>query len=141
MKWEKIEKDIVLWTVGEALREYKDGALLTVEVKRWKPIRTLTQNAFFHLLVGHLAHEMDMDAGLIKDGIKEKYGYRVSMFGRLVPKPSHLCDRFDEMSALIEGGFREAGEHNPPIDMRDWIRRWEQIRKERANDDTLHGKR
>ena len=131
MKFEKIDKDQVLWCIGEALREYKDGALLTVEVKRWKPIRTLTQNAFFHLLLGHLAHEMDMDAGLIKDGIKEKYGFRVSMFGRLVPKPSHLCDRIEEMSALIEGCFREAGEQG--LDMRDWIRRWEQIRKERAN--------
>ena len=132
MKWEKIEKDIVLWTVGEALREYKDGALLTVEVKRWKPIRTLTQNGFFHLLLGYLAHEMDMDAGLIKDGIKQKYGYRMSIFGELTPKPSHLCDRFEEMSVLIEGCFREAGEQG--LDMRDWIRRWEQIRKERANE-------
>lgn len=132
MLFEKIDKDEVLWRVGEVLQGFKDGTSFTVEVKRWRPMRTLTQNAFFHLLLGHLAHEMDMDAGLIKDGIKEKYGYRIMVFGKLVPKPSHLCDRFEEMSALIEGGFREAGEQG--IDMRDWIRRWEQIKKERAND-------
>jgi hypothetical protein len=74
---------------------------------------------------------MDMDAALIKDGIKSKYGFRVSMFGRLVPKPSHLCDKFEEMSALIEGCFREAGDQG--LDMREWILRWEQIKKERAN--------
>jgi hypothetical protein len=35
------------------------------------------------------------------------------------------------MSALIEGCFREAGEQG--LDMREWILRWEQIKKERAN--------
>jgi len=129
---EKLKKEEVLWTVGEALKEYKDGALLTVEVKRYVPRRTLTQNAFFHKLIDFLAHAMDMDAGLVKDGIKSKYGYRVSVFGDLTPIPSHLCNKLEQMSALIEGCFHEAMEQG--IDMRDWIRQWEAVRKERGND-------
>ena len=132
MKADKIKKEEVLTWVREVLREYKDGASLAVEVKRYVARRTLTQNAFFHLLVGYIAHELGMDAALVKEGIKQKYGHCMVVFGRLVPIPSRLCDKLDQMSALIEGCFREAGDQG--LDMREWIRRWKQIRKERGNE-------
>lgn len=118
--------------MGEELKSYKDSSSLTVEIKRYVPLRTLTQNAFFHKLIDFLAHELDMDAGLVKDGIKSKYGYKVDVFHNLAPKPSHLCNKLEEMSALIEGCFHEAMEQN--IDMREWIARWEQVKKERGNE-------
>ena len=113
----------------EKLRQYKEKDLLSVEVKKWKPIRTLTQNKFFHLLCQYLASELKMDMALVKEGIKERYGVRVKVFDKLVPKPSHLCNKFEEMSQLIEGVFIEAGEQG--IDMTDWIKQWMEIKERR----------
>ena len=106
---------------------------LRVEIKRWKPLRTKIQNNFFHLLCSYIAKKLDMhgEAGLnlVKKGIEEKYGMQVMMFGKLIPKPSHLCNRFEEMNALIEGCFLEAGEAG--IDMTDFIKQWEEIKRKR----------
>ncbi len=113
------------------IEQYESKDLLTIEVKKYKPVRTLTQNAFFHKTVAYLAFKMGMDADFVKEGIKVLYGYKMRAYGDagLVPKPSHLCNKFEEMSALIEGCFQEAGEQG--IDMRDYILRWEQFKKEK----------
>lgn len=112
------------------MSQYKDKDLLTIEVKKYKPLRTLTQNAFFHKTVGYLAFKLGMDAGLVKEGVKDIYGYKIKgIRGNLVPKPSHLCSKFEEMQALIEGVFLEAGVQG--VDMRDYIHKWEQYKKER----------
>lgn len=114
------------------MKKYGPKDVLTIEVKKWKAPRTLTQNNFFHLLCDYLSHpsRMDMDPGLIKDGIKDRYGYKIEAFGKLIPKPSHLCDRLEEMSALVEGCFREAASQT--IDMRDFIIHWEEIKRRRS---------
>ena len=112
------------------MSQYKPDDLLTIEVKKYKPLRTLTQNAFFHKTVGYLAWKLGMDAGLVKDAIKRDYGYKAKDYkGKYIPKPSHLCNKFEEMSALIEGCFAEAGEQG--IDMREYVIKWEQYKKER----------
>lgn len=115
------------------MSQYKPTSLLTIEVKKYKPLRTLTQNAFFHKTVGYLAFKLGMDAAIVKEGIKQAYGYKVKVFGEyLVPKPSHLCNKFEEMNALFEGCFAEAGAQG--IDMRDYILKWERYKKERMNE-------
>lgn len=127
-------KEVYQW-VKERLREYKDTQSLTCEIKLYKPVRTLTQNAFFHLLCTFLSGEMGYGRNSpepVKSGIKEKYGYRMEVFGKLVPKPSHLCDKFQEMSALIEGCFLEAGDAG--IDVKSFIDRWEAIKKQREKE-------
>lgn len=104
--------------------------LLTIEVKKYKPLRTLSQNAFFHKTVGYLAFKLGMDADFVKEGIKDLYGYRMKVYqGSLIPKPSHLCNKFEEMNALIQGCFIEAGEQG--IDMHDYIHKWERYKKEK----------
>lgn len=110
------------------MNQYDEYVDLTIEVKKYKPVRTLSQNAFFHKTVAYLAHELHMDAGLVKDGIKFLYGYQMmGLRNKLVPIPSHLCNSHEEMSVLIEGCFIEAGEQG--IDMRDYINEWEQYKK------------
>ena len=129
MKCTKITKEYAYFKCQEALNKFPDRTYLDIEIKKHKEIRTLNQNAFFHHLCGWLGHELGMDASLIKDGIKERYGVRVKVFGEYVPKPSHLCNKFEEMNALIEGCFIEAGEQG--IDTREKVLEWEQIKKER----------
>jgi len=112
------------------MKQYKPDDQLTIEVKKYKPVRTLTQNAFFHKTVGYLAFKLGMDAVDVKEGIKSMYGYKMRVYGGdLIPKPSSQCNKFEEMSALIEGCFREAGEQS--IDMRDYVLQWERFKKER----------
>ncbi len=119
------------------MSQYNDKDLLTIEVKKYKPLRTLSQNAFFHKTVAYLAFKLGMDAEFVKEGIKDLYGYRMKVYqGSLIPKPSHLCNKFEEMNALIEGCFREAGEQQ--IDMRDYIQKWEEFKKDK--DKTLDKK-
>lgn len=120
---------------GYEMKKYSPKDLLTIEVKKWKARRTLTQNNFFHLLCDYLSHpsRMDMDAGLIKDGIKDRYGYKIEAFGKLIPKPSHLCNKLEEMSALIEGCFREAA--SQAIDVRDFVVHWEQLKRRKQGND------
>ena len=102
-------------------------------------MRTKDQNSFFHLLCGYLAKELKMygetGLGLVKEGIKQKYGVQMKMFGKLIPKPSRLCNKYEEIDALIEGCFIEAGEAG--IDMTEFIKHWKEIRKERGKDEQL----
>ncbi|MDD5065367.1 MAG: hypothetical protein PHQ35_11490 [Phycisphaerae bacterium] len=54
---------------------------------------------------------------LIKEAIKEKYGYRIPspLEDKLIVKPSHLYEQ-DEIDVLIEGVHMEAAEHGVFID-------------------------
>ena len=117
--------------VGEYLKDKKDNEFFNTEIKKWMPLRTLSQNAFFHLLCSYLSKEMGYsnEPEPVKTGIKEKYGYKMKIFDELVPKPSHLCSKYEEMDSLIEGCFMEAGDQG--IDMRHFIDKWNEIKKER----------
>lgn len=82
---------------------------VVVTVSKWRPRRSLPANALFHALIGEIARLTGMDSGLVKEGIKQAYGPKVKVFGRLVAKPSHLCDTV-EMSDLIRGAEIELAE-------------------------------
>lgn len=112
--------------LGEYLNIQKDNAFFNTEIKKWKPLRTLKQNSFEHLLYDYVGYKLGMDPGIVKIGIKEKFGPFIMSFEKLVPKPSHLCD-IEEISPRIEGCFAEAGDQG--IDMREFIERWQEIKQ------------
>ena len=114
--------------VRDYLEAQKDDAYFTITIKRWRERRTITQNNFFHLLCDHLGHRLGMDPALVKEGIKQQHGYKERFGDVLVPKPSSMCNKFEEMSALIEGCFIEAGEQG--VDMREFIAEWEEYKKQ-----------
>jgi hypothetical protein len=83
---------------------------VTVEIKPWKPRRSLPQNALFHALCGEIARITGMDSTLVKEGVKDLYGPKIpGIHDRLIPKPSHLCDKL-EMADLIMGAEVELTE-------------------------------
>jgi hypothetical protein len=83
---------------------------VTVEIKPWKPRRSLPQNALFHALCGEIARITGMDSTLVKEGVKDLCGPKIpGIHGRLIHKPSHLCDKL-EMADLIMGAEVELTE-------------------------------
>jgi hypothetical protein len=87
-----------------------ESCRVTVEIKPWKPRRSLPQNALFHALCGEIARITGMDSTLVKEGVKDLYGAKIpGIHGRLIPKPSHLCDKM-EMADLIMGAEVELTE-------------------------------
>ncbi len=72
----------------------------------------------------------------VKEGIKDCYGYKQPhpfKEEKFVNIGSSDCNKFEEMTALIEGCFIEAGEQG--IDMREFIIQWEKIRMSRSMKD------
>ena len=126
MKIIKKDRHETYQELGEYLKNRKDNEFFNVEIKKWKPIRTLKQNSFEHLLYDYVGYMLGMDPGIVKIGIKEKYGPFIMSFDKLVPKPSHLCNIL-EISPRIEGCFIEAGDQG--IDMREFINQWQEIRQ------------
>ena len=105
--------DILLDRLDEFNDWYKINNIgneyIVIEVKRWKPTRSLSSNAYLHAIIGEIASATGMDRELIKQGIKEQYGAKMAYNGRLVCKPSHLMDT-EEFSELIRGAEIEATE-------------------------------
>lgn len=114
--------------------------IFNLTLKIYKQKRTLSQNAFFHLLISEIAFKIygqrtEYLTDLIKQGIKEKYGYRIeSPFDRniFIPKPSRQCNKFEEFSVLIEGCFNELIELD--YDITEFLKQYEKIKKDRLND-------
>ena len=103
----KYRRDMLCFDAPGILTAYiQDNKLfdeyLAVEIHKWKPRRSLPQNALFHALCSEISRLTGMDADLIKEGIKDQYGPRMRWHDRLVVKPSHLCDA-EEMGELIRG--------------------------------------
>jgi hypothetical protein len=81
-----------------------------VEIREWRPRRSLNQNALFHALCAEISRLTGMDRELVKQGIKEVYGPKTpGLHGRMMVKPSHLCDKL-EMADLIMGAEVELTE-------------------------------
>jgi hypothetical protein len=92
-----------------------DTGRYIVDIRKWKPRRSLDQNAYFHALCGEIARLTGMDRDLIKEGLKEQYGVKVEYKGRRINRPSHLMDSA-EIGDLIRGAEIEladaGGDHN-----------------------------
>ena len=90
-------------TIGTSFDFPAIDGRVTLEVKPYKPRRSLSQNALFHALCAEIARITGMDASMVKEGIKQAYGVKVkALHGVLVPKPSHMMDT-PEMADLIRG--------------------------------------
>lgn len=126
MKIVKENRHEIYRKVGEYLKDKKDNEFFNTEIKKWKPIRTLKQNSFEHLLYDYVGCMLGMDPAEVKIGIKEKYGPYIISFDKIAPKPSHLCN-IEEISPRIEGCFIEAGDQG--IDMREFIKQWQEIKQ------------
>lgn len=100
------------------------------------PRRTLTQNAFIHLLFDWLGHNTGMDPDLVKEGILEKYGTRQDnpflAGGKMVRRTRQYT--VDEITPLVEGCFIEAAEAG--VDVVAFIEEWERIKRERKQQAT-----
>jgi len=127
----KVDRHLAWKRVHDYFKLQKNDVYFNIEIKRWRERRTITQNNFFHLLCDDLGRELGMDPALVKEGIKQKYGYKERFGDVLVPKPSSMCNKFEEMSALIEGVFIEAGEQG--VDMREFIAEWKEIKEQSIN--------
>ena len=140
MKLVNVDRVQVYRAVVDTIKRKSDKEKWSVELKKYMPRRTLKQNSYFHKLCQLLAQYDGSDPDLIKDGIKEKYGYKVETpLGNLVPKPSHLCDIGDEMHALIRGCVIEGADRG--CDTSQWEIDYKAI-KEKENETTrnqVHG--
>lgn len=107
--------------------------------KKPKPKVTNPQIRLYWKTLNYFAHALGLwDEESIKylhEGIKEKYGYKKSTdikdkTGDYIKVPMGLseCNRFEEFEALFEGIFLEACDQG--IDMGEYIKEWEKIRKE-----------
>lgn len=99
-------------------RDLKLGTRYVLELREWKPRRSLSQNAIWHAIIGRIAHETGNDADGVKAYLKESYGLKERVFGELVTKPSHRYD-ISEWPMLMEPAIALAGEYG--VDIRDII--------------------
>ena len=99
-------------------RDLKTGTRYVLELREWKPRRSLPQNAIWHAIIGRIARETGNDADGVKAYLKEQYGLKERIFGELVTKPSHRYT-IDEWPALMEPTIALAGEYG--VDIRDII--------------------
>lgn len=105
--------------------------LFDIDIKIYKKKRTLTQLAFVHVLFQYGAQKLGMSKELIKQSIKELYGYREQNIfkpGQLVLK-SLSEYAIDEITVIVNGCFVEFGEQG--VDMREFIIQWQKIRMAR----------
>lgn len=89
-----------------------------LELREWKPRRSLPQNAIWHAIIGRIANETGNAAEDVKQYVKESYGLKERIFGQLVTKPSHRYT-IDEWPMLMEPTIALAGEYG--VDIRDII--------------------
>jgi len=151
MKTQKISKlDALEWCARE-INQYQDNYYLTIEIKKWKASRTLSQNNFEHLLydriVEKIAYETHENPNYIKDVLNMSYmpnaeeikevikadgGPWIKVKNISAPKPSSQLS-IDESTHRIEHAFIMAT-RDWQLDMGDVIEEWQQIRVEKMRD-------
>jgi len=89
-----------------------------IEMREWKPRRSLDQNAIWHAILGKIANATGNDLQSVKDYVKENYGLKERIFDKLVTKPSHKYT-IDEWPTLMEPTIALAGEYG--VDIREII--------------------
>jgi hypothetical protein len=89
-----------------------------IEMREWKPKRSLDQNAIWHAILGKIANVTGNDLQSVKDYVKENYGLKERIFDKLVTKPSHKYTT-GEWPTLMEPTIALAGEYG--VDIRDII--------------------
>lgn len=84
-------------------------SFVSIEIKRWVPRRSLSQNALWHSMLHIIAMETGNDIETIKEYIKTLWGVRIDFRGVSLPKPSH-CYTSAEWDILISSTVALAGD-------------------------------
>lgn len=87
-----------------------------IDIREWRPRRSLPQNAIWHGILQRIASETGNSLEDVKSYVKENYGLRVKVFGKLVVKPSSKYT-VSEWPTLMEPTIALAGEYG--VDIRD----------------------
>ena len=139
MKLIAVNRTQVYRAVIDMLRSKSDNEKWSVELKRYRRLRTLKQNSFEHLLYDVMAHDLDMAASHIKTSVKEQGGpfLRDPLHpDKLIPKPSSECN-IEDLGVRIEYAFRLWNEFTETEAPLEFITEWEEIkRREKENEET-----
>ncbi len=139
MKLIAVDRIQVYRAVVATLWHKKDEEKWTVELKRYRPGKTLKQNSFFHLICDYIAQHPQIQSSMksIKQSIYENHPLRIRdplHADKFIIKTIADCD-IDQAGHYIESAFIEAAEQS--IDMREFITEWEEIkRREKENEET-----
>lgn len=137
MKLIAINRQQVYRAVMQELKDKSDTDKWTVELKKYRPSKTLKQNGFFHLVCDYIARHPQIQSSMknIKQSVYENHPLRIRdplHADKFIIKTIADCD-IDQAGHYIESAFIEAAEQS--IDMREFITEWEEIkRREREND-------
>ena len=137
MKLIAVDRIQVYRAVVATLWHKKDEEKWTVELKRYRPGKTLKQNSFFHLICDYIALQPQVQSSIkhIKQSIYENHPLRIRdplHADKFIIKTISDCD-IDQAGHYIESAFIEAAEQS--IDMREFITEWEEIKqKEKENE-------
>jgi hypothetical protein len=144
---ENVTREQAWAAVKEDLRSRRPGERLTVEIKRWKPLKTQSELGLlftgieFYLKnnpeYGYVTPEMK---DLIYQGLVEKYGFRkktgftvTDEFGneheQTVAIRLSKVNRYEQFDVIYNGLINEMWEHG--VDATEYIMRVEQYRRER----------
>lgn len=89
-----------------------------IELREWKPKRSLDQNAIWHAILSKIAQSQGMALDIVKEYVKEQYGLRIKAFDTFIVKPSSKYT-IDEWPTLMEPTIALAGEYG--VDIREII--------------------
>ena len=120
------------------LDTHKPETLLELDIKQWKPKRTMPQLRMYWDCLTDFAHKTGVyDDTAIKhmhEGIKQKYAYRqdTGLYeddGTPIRTPIGLseCDRFEQFEVLFNGIFMEA--ESQGVDMSDWVLEYQKLKE------------
>ena len=130
MKFENVTKREAAYQLGRFLNTLDDNARVTLEVKKYRPRRTLTQNAFEHLLYDYIGKHSGMNPDLIKEHVKQEYGPWKRVFDKNVPIPSSQCDIF-EIGQRIEGCFAVMDYLDMYEAKLNFLKEWQELKREK----------
>ena len=131
MKLVAVTRQEVYNAVVNELKHKSDKDKFTVSLKKYKPPRTLKQNAFFHLVCDYLADHPQIQSSIqhIKQSVYENHPLKVRdplHADKFIIKTISDCN-IEQAGHYIEAVFMEAAEQG--IDMREFITEWQEIKR------------
>jgi len=119
------------------LDKHKPETLLELDIKQWKPKRTMPQLRMYWDCLTDFAHKIGVfgkEIEYMHEGIKQKYAYRrdTGLYeddGTPIRAPIGLseCDRFEQFEVLFNGIFMEA--ESQGVDMSDWVEEYQRLKE------------
>jgi len=132
MKFIKISPHDALLKCQGIIQKYLPHDYLTIEIKKWKPLKTQKQLGLFFLALDYLCKKKgytENQKEQIRKRIEKIFSFREKdMFGDLIPIPLSKCNRWEQFERFYDGLFALAGELD--VDMADFIRQYEQLKRE-----------